>query len=170
MAAHHCASFRRIRLWVGVLGAVMMVINVYSWGLVGRALTQPERAPRRTGSSVVEEHVGDPVTRGFKDPAQAPSLKVRGDKERAPKGATLVQSTGADATDLSELAPRPMAHGAVRDAGAQRSFISHAETDVALGRLPPLPSDKEGGRLAASPSDRARKTAGGLFGDDNVHV
>ena len=114
MAAHHCASFRRIRLWVGVLGAVMMVINVYSWGLVGRALTQPERAPRRTGSSVVEEHVGDPVMRSFKDSAQAPSPKSKAESERAPERAALVQSTGAVASDKSEWAPRPEAHGTGR--------------------------------------------------------
>jgi hypothetical protein len=38
------------------------------------------------------EHMGDPGTRGFKDPAQALLPKVKGDTQRAASGATLVQS------------------------------------------------------------------------------
>ena len=41
---------------------------------------------------VVGAHVGDPGTRGFKDPAQTLMPKVKGDTQRAATGATLVQS------------------------------------------------------------------------------
>ena len=37
-------------------------------------------------------HMGDPGTRGFKDPAQELLPKVKGDTQRAASGATLVQS------------------------------------------------------------------------------
>lgn len=40
----------------------------------------------------VEKHVGDPGTRGFKDPAQTLLPKVKEDTQRAATGATLVQS------------------------------------------------------------------------------
>ena len=81
----------RHRHWLGVLGAVMLVINFYASWHIRRASPQPQRARRRDGSSVAMElpsllrgkHVGDPVMRSFKDSAQAPSPKSKAESERA---------------------------------------------------------------------------------------
>ena len=151
------ACFGRVRHWLGVLGAAMLLINFYTSWEMSRASTQQQRTRRRNGGSVVGKHVGSPVspvTRSWKETEKA---KVRGDKERASKGDPLVQSISAVASDKPELAPRPMAQGAAQDASAQK----HApETDVALGRQQPWSSGHEEESLARLLPDRTRKTAG----------